>query len=133
MPLLIHDPNHALPKQVSTLSGSLDLAPTLLHLIGVEVGMHSMTGKSIFGSRAEVSWLLGRVGQRLVYARNAESEHEATHDTLKVICDKGSKLVPKGRNWLSSCDVIDWLNWQDALWSNRRLFPTGVCRGQLGQ
>ncbi len=133
MPLIIHDPMHDLPPEIDTLSGSLDLAPTLLHLLGVNVGMHSMTGKSIFGSRRQTPWLLGRVGGRLVYANNQHSQHEATRSTLQTICEQGSKLVPKGEDWVTACDVLDWLRWQDALWSNRRLYPTGIYHGQLGR
>ena len=51
LPLLIHDPTHQLPPKVDVLSGSLDVAPTLLHLVGLAQQPTTMAGASIFGNR----------------------------------------------------------------------------------
>ncbi len=130
MPLLLHDPRRALPKRVPVLGGTLDIAPTVLHLLGTRVGLHSLTGRSLFGRRKDHPFVLGRLGGRLAFARNGASGHEASRSTLETICEGRTLLLPKGPNPLTACDVLTWMAWQDQLWDARRLFPRTVYWGE---
>ncbi|MDP7169080.1 MAG: hypothetical protein QF701_15220, partial [Nitrospinota bacterium] len=72
IPLLLHDPIHRLPARIPTLAGSTDVTPTLLHMLGMTGGLHSLTGLSIFGRRRQLPVLIGRVGLRYAYVRTGD-------------------------------------------------------------
>ncbi|MCO4760319.1 MAG: LTA synthase family protein [Myxococcales bacterium] len=130
LPLIMHDPRHALPKQVPTLAGTLDIAPTILHMLGQPIGLHSLTGLSMFGRRRNHPFLLGRMGGHVTYSRTPQASHEAARGTLERICADGTKLLSKGPQPLGACDVLRWMKWQDELWHASRLFPKTVYWGQ---
>ncbi len=130
LPLLLHDPRHRLPLRVPVLSGTLDIAPTLLHMLGIHVGLHSLTGLSIFGRRPHIPFLLGRIGGRVAYVQTPQARHEASVASLHAICDGGTLLLPKGPQPLDACDVLQWIRWQDELWQARRLFPRTLYWGE---
>ena len=130
MPLILHDPRHKLPKRVNVLSGSVDVAPTVLHLLGVDVGLHSMTGHSIFGLRPSYPVLFGRVGGRLGYANDGLEPRERTREQLASSCSRDVPLLANGSQKLKACDLLRWMDWQDELWSARRLFPRTVYWGE---
>ena len=46
--LIIYDPTHKLPHHYSTNANSVDMAPTLLHLLGVPNQKNNFIGRSIF-------------------------------------------------------------------------------------
>jgi arylsulfatase A-like enzyme len=125
LPLLIHDPTHALPKQVSVLSGSLDVAPTLLHLLGLADQPTTMTGASVFGRRAQLPFLAGRIGGRAAFVKVAATEHEMPMAEVARLCAEQRPLLPAPTP-VDACELDLWFRWQDALWSLRRLAPPGV-------
>jgi len=49
--LIIYDPTHKLPKRYRVNANSLDLAPTLLHLVGLPNRKNNLLGRSIFERR----------------------------------------------------------------------------------
>lgn len=123
MPLLIHDPLHRLPRAVETLSGQLDLAPTLLHLLGAPPVAHSFMGWSIFGARRQHPYIFGRMGRRLAHVRSASASRELPVGTLANLCERGERLLADGSSPLSACDLAAWFGWLDALWLGHRLYP----------
>ena len=123
VPLLLHDPAHALPPRVEVLSGSEDVAPTLLHLLGIDPGLNSLTGHSVFGKRCTLPWLVGRIGGRLTYLHTATARREVPIGMLDRWCAAGKEVLSDGSAPLSACELAGWIRWQDALWASRRLFP----------
>ena len=49
--IIIYDPTHKLPKRYRVNANSLDLAPTLLHLVGLPNRKNNLLGRSIFERR----------------------------------------------------------------------------------
>ena len=129
MPLLIHDPLHRLPKRVETLSGQLDLAPTLLHLLGAPAVEHSFMGWSIFGQRRQHPYIFGRMGRRLAHARSPTASRELPVGSLAALCDRGEPLLQDGSSPLSACDLAALFGWLDALWLGHRLYPNDRYHG----
>lgn len=122
LPLLIHDPRHQLPARVQVLSGSLDIAPTLLHLLDQLDHPNAMLGASIFGRRPQLPWLVGRVGTRSAWLNAPAANRELPTGLLRQLCKDKQNLVtaPDAPN---ACDVSEWLDWQDQLWQTRRWRP----------
>jgi len=123
MPLLIHDPLHTLPSRVAVLSGQLDLAPTVLHLLGVPALEHSFLGYSIFGERRRHPFLFGRVGNRSAYVETATSRRELTLAAVDRACELSRPLLADGSAPISACDLSHFFGWLDSLWRGHRLFP----------
>ena len=122
MPLLIHDPRHLLPPRVQVLSGSLDVAPTLLHLLDQLNHPNAMLGASIFGRRAQLPWLVGRVGTRSAWVHTPSADRELPTGLLRQLCEQKQDLV-NTQDAPNACDVSAWLDWQDQLWQARRWRP----------
>jgi hypothetical protein len=123
LPLLVHDPRHDLPHRIDALAGSHDLAPTVLHLLGLHGQPTSMGGRSIFGSRAQVPFVAGRVGKRLAFVRNPAGARELTFDALAKACKAGERLIGGGFEPATACDLQQWFAWHDRVWELHRLRP----------
>ena len=122
MPLLIHDPLHQLPARLQVLSGSLDIAPTLLHLLGQVDHPNAMLGASIFGRRPQLPWLVGRVGTRSAWLHTPTANRELPTGLLRDLCQQKQELAI-APDLPNACDVSEWLDWQDQLWQTRRWRP----------
>ncbi len=123
LPLLIHDPRHNLPAKLNVLSGTLDVAPSLSHLLGVSDERSTYLGHSIFGRRAQLPLLVGRVGTRMAYLRDHTTERELPFKQLPDLCKAGEALLPGVTGAPSACDVATYFEWLDGLWTNHRLRP----------
>jgi hypothetical protein len=132
VPFLIHDPMHELPARVDTLSGTRDVAPTVLHLAGVEIGANSLTGLSIFGRRLQYPFLVGRIGERMAVVVSNDGPVELPVGTVRERCQRGDRLASANGVDFTACDLGTWIDWQDGLWASRRLFPAALYRGADG-
>lgn len=122
--LLIHDPAHDLPDAVTVLSGTTDIAPTIMHLLGGMRGPNSFTGASIFGRRPSVPTIVGRVGARRVMMADATRKLEHSMGTARRLCrNKEPFFGGAGAHDLDACDVLDYFAWQDELYRKARLLP----------
>jgi phosphoglycerol transferase MdoB-like AlkP superfamily enzyme len=123
LPLLLHDPMHALPARVPVLSGHIDLAPTLLHMLGIRDVKNAMEGYSIFGRRPEYPLLLGRMAPESVAVYRAHATRSLSVDQLVAACEDHAPLLRGDAAGLDACELLDWLRWQNALWKYKRIFP----------
>jgi phosphoglycerol transferase MdoB-like AlkP superfamily enzyme len=130
LPLLIHDPIHQLPAQVNVLSGSLDVAPTLLHLLGHDTGPTDMIGRSVFGSRPQHPFLAGRIGVRKAFIKTAQDQYELPFAEVRTLCARHQPLLPTPTP-VTACDLALWFDWHDSLWALRRLAPPADRDGPL--
>lgn len=123
LPLLIHDPRHALPKRVPVLSGHTDLAPTLLHMLGLGELDNAMTGYSIFGLRPQFPLLVGRQGPGTVALFTPRDYAAVRMTRLERLCETGAPVLRRDPDALSACDLHAWALWQQSLWRARRITP----------
>ncbi len=134
MPLLIHDPLHALPATVDVLSSQLDLAPTMLHLLGLDTAKldNSFLGYSVFGDRRRFAFLVGRTGRRSAYVQSAKSRRTIPLGTLPQLCEDKARLLSDGSFPLDACQLERWYAWLDAIWAGHRLYPADRYTGGTG-
>lgn len=123
LPLMLHVPTHALPREVPVLSSHLDLAPTLLHILGVRDVPNAMTGFSIFGRRSQLPMLVGRVGPKYVALYRPGKTKSVTLDKLESMCRARAPMLEGDLHALSACELHTWVRWQDALWAKKRIMP----------
>jgi phosphoglycerol transferase MdoB-like AlkP superfamily enzyme len=123
LPLLLHDPTHALPKQLDALAGHLDLGPTLLHLLGISGITTAMEGRSIFGERRQLPLLIGRMAPNFVAIHRPNRTVSLSVDRLLALCSEEAPLIAGDPMALSSCELLAWLRWQNALWKHKRIYP----------
>ena len=72
IPLLIMDPTHALPKTLNADGrNSLDLAPTVLHLLGIQRLPNSFLGQSLFEPRSFAVGIAALGSDFYITTRNA--------------------------------------------------------------
>ncbi|MCO4763620.1 MAG: LTA synthase family protein, partial [Myxococcales bacterium] len=131
VPFLLHDPLHKLPKTIKRVGGTTDVTPTLLHALGLDAGLNSLGGLSLFGRRADVPVLVGRVGVREAYVFDHGVEAEWQVGAVVERC-KANQPLGEGFRTLTACDLVAWMRWSDALWSLRRLFPAEAYFGGQG-
>ncbi len=123
IPWLIHDPGHQLPQRLTVLSGSRDVAPTLLQLLETPDQPNSLTGRSIFGDRPAYPLLIGRIGERLAFVHDGKAPVQLPTGSVRDRCNAREALDARLDGRLSACQLAEWLDWQDSLWATRRLFP----------
>ncbi len=132
VPLLLHDPLHRLPARIPTLSGSTDVTPTLLHMLGLTRGLNSFTGMSIFGRRRQLPALVGRIGSRYAFVHNGKAAADLPIGVVRERCQQRKPLIQGGGDPLDACALVVWLDWADDLWAARRLFPSTAYFGDDG-
>lgn len=131
---LIGDPLHELPARPTVVSGSQDVAPTLLHLLGLHRGETTMTGHSVFGRRPQLPLILGRVGGRTAFVQWQTHFAELSTEDLRERCAAKEPLLGAGvadPPDFDACDFAAWLKWQDGLWDGKRLFPQARYKGDV--
>jgi arylsulfatase A-like enzyme len=129
LPLFLHDPLHELPARVPVLSGHLDLAPTLLHILGIVADQTAMTGYSIFGTRAEFPVLVGSMpGDRVAVYRPSRTESLPTRE-LPARCAAGEVLIADDAKALTACELLAWLQFEEVLWRRKRIVPAWLAVG----
>ena len=132
IPFLLHDPLHELPQHLATLGDTRDVSPTLLHILGVGDPPNSMGGMSLFGGRRTHPFLIGRVGERLAFARSADTAIELPIGLVREHCEKGETLMHVLDVDFTACDLAAWIDWRDALWGAKRIFPPSLYHGDVG-
>lgn len=133
LPLLIHDPGHRLPGVVDVVSGTTDVAPSILHLLGVDRVPTTFTGRSVFGRRASHPFIVGRMGARLVMMAEPGRKSEKPVGRARELCRQGRPWFGGDEpSQLSACQLMRYFDWQDTLWRTRRLLPPSVFAGTRG-
>jgi hypothetical protein len=120
VPLLLHDPLHDLPARIAVHAGTIDLAPTILHMLGLP-GRHAMLGASLFGERRERRLLVGRIGPESLWISSRAGQRVLRIASLAGACDARRPLgLPVE---LDACDLGAWVRFTDSLWNADRLVP----------
>ena len=78
IPMIIHAPHFALPLRFdANYENSVDLAPSLLHLIGIDNFEHAFVGQSIFNKERQDGFSIASIGHQN-FLINADGITEAT-------------------------------------------------------
>ena len=120
VPLMMYIPDNILPKEVDTYSSALDLAPTILHLLDVNVP-NSFEGRSIFDDRPDYPNLLG-MHQLGLYINTAGKDGERVIDydvPDYMTCDENFEVLERG---LTLCEYLHFYKWKRQAWQDGRFW-----------
>jgi phosphoglycerol transferase MdoB-like AlkP superfamily enzyme len=73
MTFVIYAPQNNLPSEMTVYGSSLDFAPSLLNLLGINHVENSFMGRSIFGDRQQTKGAIGLIYNRKLFLVNKES------------------------------------------------------------
>jgi hypothetical protein len=124
IPLLIHDPGLALPPRLQLIAASsVDLTPTLLHLLDLDAP-NSFEGTSLFDDRRGQVGVLGDQAGLLWTLQPDGAGGDLTRNFGLGDCDPAvddSETLP-----LSICEQIEWHRWKESLVRQRRVWKKGL-------
>jgi len=94
IPLLIHDPTHRLPHVFDARGrNSLDMAPTLLQLLGVERAPNSFLGASLFESRSMPMGITAIGNGFFITTSTGVDEIRGVRPVLKAVAECEKRVV----------------------------------------
>jgi phosphoglycerol transferase MdoB-like AlkP superfamily enzyme len=122
IPLLIYDPTHQLPAEYPGLASQVDVAPTILHLLGLN-GANAFEGNSLFEDRSRITGVLSM--HESLFFTLQQSNAGPVRDTFgrddfKGACEAADQR-PSDR--LTRCDYLQWHRWKAAVHAQNRVWP----------
>ncbi len=118
---LMYIPDSPLPKKVDTISSSLDFAPTLMHILGINVP-NTFEGRSIFDDRKDFPNLIG-MNDRGIYINQDDGAGGRKVDTgfwNALPCPK--LYTPNPKKPLTLCDLNELYQWKRTMLEEGRLW-----------
>jgi phosphoglycerol transferase MdoB-like AlkP superfamily enzyme len=113
--LLMHIPDSVLPREVDIVSSHIDLTPTILHMMGINVP-NGFEGHSIFGSRESYPNILG-LNEFNLFSHSKDEELFAS----PVTNHRCSEEELSGEK-LTECELKDYFWWKRYMLENDRLW-----------
>ncbi len=116
IPMVIASPLHALPQELDQLANGTDLAPTLLHLLGIN-GPNALMGRSLLEPMAPRTGLFGSHAT-LNYVLDARTEPPTEHlfNVEQAVSDEPAVVQLYRR----------WFGWHQSLVSSERIVSAEV-------
>jgi phosphoglycerol transferase MdoB-like AlkP superfamily enzyme/glycerophosphoryl diester phosphodiesterase len=118
---LVYVPDSPLPEFIDTYSSSIDFAPTILHMLGINTS-HFFEGHSIFYDRRLYPNLLGANEFQLYINQTDENDdRKISYDAPKFIADYNAE---EETDFLTLTDYLQYYNWKremlgsGAFWKN---------------
>ncbi|MEW6002630.1 MAG: LTA synthase family protein [Nitrospirota bacterium] len=114
IPLIIYDPIHKLPEKLTLTSSSVDIVPSLLHLLNLN-RPNSFEGLSLFDSEGRIKYqnLLGSHPYLFFYRLNNKNKYFSRED-LKCDEQHGNNIPSLEKDLLTPCDYFYW--WRYKRW-----------------
>jgi len=128
IPCLIHAPGLIAPKRVSTIASQVDLAPTVLSLLGGEFE-HGFMGRNVLGLAPEEGFAVLREDDRIAFLRNnIVLIQPPRNDAMMFLLDDKS-MIPIDSTKLATADrQVMRLQMLSYYALARHLFITGAYR-----
>lgn len=131
IPLLIYDPLKEEGIIRNDLAGQIDLAPTVLDLLGIEIANH-FVGQSLMKTRVDPYYLgyHGRDNPRSYYVNdsllcivNTETDlvrsyqkNDGVHTEFSLSDQKSEEIISRVKDYVK---LIDWAIFNDRIWDKR--------------
>ena len=118
-------PDNILPKEINTLASSLDLAPTLLQILGVN-GANTFEGRSIFDDRENYPNLLGmhEFGLWINQTTGTSSRKVDYSPPMDLNC-VNEKIGVDALAPLTLCEYKNYYEWKRLMLEEGRLWYAG--------
>jgi phosphoglycerol transferase MdoB-like AlkP superfamily enzyme len=116
IPFIIYDPTHELPKTLNVTSSSIDIVPSLLHLLDINV-RNSFEGLSVFDRNGRIKFrgLLGSHQYLFFYRINGNNVY-LNRDDIK--CSDIPSDAAAAEEAFTACDYSYWWQYERRLEQN---------------
>jgi lipoteichoic acid synthase len=117
IPLIVYDPTHRLPHHLNVTSTQVDIVPSLLHLLNIDIP-NPFEGHSVFGEMGRKRYpnILGSHPNIFFYRQNNENKVFRRGD---YTCKGNENLA---NNTFTPCDYIEWLQYNEFLVKNNLIW-----------
>lgn len=123
IPLIVYDPGIELPHRLELpAASSVDLLPTILHLLDVDVP-NPFEGNSLFDDRRGQDAVLGDQTD-LLWSRQPDGDgHLVIRNFHTSDCDAAEDVHGA---MLTPCEQIEWHHWKERLVHDKRIWRAGL-------
>ncbi len=119
--LMMYVPQANLPKEVRTYSSSIDLAPTLLNILGVNVGTN-FEGHSIFDDRQSYQNILGMHEYGLYINQEQNGQRKIDYQIPSQLeCDAKNAIISSSTP-LTLCEYLQFYKWKRQMFEQGRFW-----------
>ena len=118
---MMYVPDSVLPDKVETFSSSMDLAPTILHILGINAN-NSFDGHSIFDDRDKYQNLVGMHEFGLFINRSDDKGGRAIEYGVPSQLDCPENLQSQPNAPLSLCELQRYYKWKRQVFEQGRLW-----------
>lgn len=110
--LMIYIPNTLLPKKIETYSSSVDMAPTLMEILGISK-INTLEGKSILSERKKFPNLLGMHEFGLyINELNSNNQRQENHIVPQELSCSENDYSNDSQAPLSLCEYLNFYKWK---------------------
>ena len=122
IPFIIHDPTHKLPRELVVTSSSVDMVPSLLHLLNINIP-NSFEGLSVFDGNGRIKHrgVLGSHQYLFSYRVNNRS-FDFNRDDIRCDDTLIDAASPDAKEGFTACDYLDWWKYKRWLVKNDRIW-----------
>ncbi len=119
--LMMYVPQSVLPKVVDTYSSSIDLTPTLLQMLDINIP-NTFEGHSIFDDRGKYPNLLG-MHELGLYINQVGADGKRTVDyTIPSAISCSKEYSPSSTPYLTLCDYKQFYEWKRTMFEEGRFW-----------
>lgn len=118
---MMYVPDSVLPDKVETFSSSMDLAPTILHILGIN-GNNAFDGHSIFDDRDQYQNLVGMHEFGLFINRSDDKGGRAIDYGVPSQLDCPENLQSDPKAPLTLCELQEYYKWKRQVFEEGRLW-----------
>lgn len=118
---MINIPESILPKQIDTYSSSIDIAPTIMDLLGINSNNY-FDGHSIFSGRTDYPNLLGVHEFGLYINQETAGGRSETHALSQELDCSREQIFVSTSSPFSLCELAYFYNWKRKMMNDGRLW-----------
>jgi phosphoglycerol transferase MdoB-like AlkP superfamily enzyme len=122
IPLIIYDPTHRLPQKLDITSSAVDVTPSLLHLLNIDMP-NPFEGMSVFDrwGRTRHQNILGSHHDFLFYRLRGRN-FSFNRDDLACDDHLEDSVRTEGKEVFTACDYYEWLQYKTWLVKDNRIW-----------
>lgn len=118
---MLYVPENILPKEVKTYASAMDLAPTILQMLKINVP-NSFEGHSIFDDRDKYRNLLGMHEFGLWINEDVAEKRQASYSIPADLRCDGSDITNSPDTPLTLCEYFNYYQWKRSMFEDGRLW-----------
>ena len=117
----VNTPRYGLPKEVNTLASSIDVIPTLLHVLNINVP-NTLEGHSIFDNKSAYPNILGMHEYGLYINQEVDGSRKIDDQVPSQLNCKSADYSAVTSSALTPCEYLEFYNWKRQMFEQGRFW-----------